>query len=91
MDTSSVRMVVENDRDSGKQFESISTNSATFTSSEDSQTLTRIGTGLDNGIPVGFTMVAVDYGGLTPAIYTSTRTNGRTFTGALASGSIVIQ
>ena len=50
-----------------------------------------IGTGLDNGLPVGFTMVAVDYGGLTPAIYTLTLTNGRTFTGTLVSGSLGIQ
>jgi len=25
-----------------------------------------IGTGLDNGLPVGFTLVVVDYGGLAP-------------------------
>jgi hypothetical protein len=50
-----------------------------------------IGTGLDNGVPVGFTMVGVDYGGTIPATYTLILTNGRTFTGALVSGSLLIQ
>ena len=83
--------VEDDDRDSGKHFESTSTSSATYTSSENSQTVTMIGTGLDNGLPVGFTMIAVDSGGLTPAIYTLTLTNGRTFTGTLVGGSLVIQ
>ena len=50
-----------------------------------------VGSGLDDGIPVGFTMIAVDYGGVTPAIYSLTLTNGRTFTGALVSGSLLLQ
>ena len=82
--------VEDDDNDSGKHFESTSTNSATFTSSANSQTLTMIGTGLDDGIPVGFMLVAVDYGGVTPAIYTLTLTNGRTFTGTLVTGSLAI-
>ncbi len=83
--------VEDDDRDSGKHFESTSTNSATFTSNENSQTLTMIGTGLDDGVPVGFTMVAVDYGGVIPATYTLILTNGRTFTGVLVGGSLLIQ
>jgi hypothetical protein len=83
--------VEDDDRDSGEHFESTSTNSATFTSNENSQTLTMIGTGLDNGVPVGFTMVAVDYGGVIPANYTLILTNGHTFTGVLVSGSLLIQ
>jgi len=83
--------VEDDDRDSGKHFESTSTNSATFTSNENSQTLMMIGTGLDDGIPVGFTMVAVDYGGVIPATYTLILTNGRTFTGVLVGGSLLIQ
>jgi hypothetical protein len=83
--------VEDDDRDSGKHFESTSTSSATFTSNENNRTLTMIGTGLDDGVPVGFTMVAVDYGGVIPATYTLILTNGRTFTGVLVSGSLLIQ
>ena len=83
--------VEDDDRDSGKHFESTSTNSATFTSNENSQTLTMIGTGLDDGVPVGFTMVAVDYGGVIPATYTLILTDGRAFTGVLVGGSLLIQ
>jgi hypothetical protein len=83
--------VSDDDRDSGKHFQSTSTNSATYTSSADSTTLTMIGMGLDDGIPVGFTMVAVDYGGLAPAIYSLTLTSGRTFTGTLVSGILQLQ
>ena len=83
--------VEDDDLDSGKHFESTSISSATFTSNTNNQTLAMIGTGLDNGIPVGFTMVGVDYGGVVPATYTLILTDGRTFTGALVSGSLLIQ
>jgi len=83
--------VEDDDRDSGKHFESTSASSATFTSNDNSQTLTMIGTGLDDGVPVGFTMVGVDYGGVIPATYTLILTNGRTFTGVLTSGSLLVQ
>lgn len=83
--------VVDDDLDSGKQFESSSVNSATFASNQNSQTLTMIGTGLDDGVPVGFTMIGVDYNGVIPATYTLILTDGRTFTGSLVSGSLLIQ
>jgi hypothetical protein len=83
--------VSDDDRDSGKHFQSTSTDSATYTSGADSTTLTMIGTGLDDGIPVGFTMVAVDYGGLAPATYSLILTDGRTFTGTLVSGFLQLQ
>jgi hypothetical protein len=83
--------VVDDDRDSGKHFESTSVSSAKFTSNQNSQTLTMIGTGLDDGVPVGFTMVGVAYGGVIPATYTLLLTNGRAFAGALVSGSLLIQ
>jgi hypothetical protein len=83
--------VEDDDRDSGKHFQSTSTDSATYTSSADSTTLTMIGTGLDDVLPVGFTMVAVDYGGVAPAIYTLTLTDGRTFTGTLVNGLLQLQ
>ena len=83
--------VEDDDSSSGKHFQSGSTDSATYSSSADSATITMVGTGLDDGVPVGFTMVAVDYHGITPAIYTLTLTNGRTFSGALLNGTVLLQ
>src|SRR5437879_2862431 len=83
--------VEEDDRDSGKHFESTSTESAAFTSNENSQTLTMIGTGLHDGLPVGFTMVAVDNGSLVPGVFSLILTDGYSVTGSLVNGSIVIQ
>ena len=65
--------------------------SATFTSDASSQTLTMIGTGLHGGLPVGFTMIAVDNGDLAPGIFTLLLTDGYSFTGNLINGTIVIQ
>jgi len=83
--------VEEDDRDSGKHFESTSVNSATFTSDADSQTLTMIGTGLHDGLPVGFTMIAADRGTLGPGVFTLILTDGYSVTGSLVNGSIAIQ
>jgi hypothetical protein len=67
-----------------------SISSATFVPNEDSEA-TIIGTGLHNGVPVGFTMVAVDNQGLAPGVYTLILTDGYVFTGNVVSGSIVLQ
>ena len=83
--------VEEDDRDSGKHFESTSTDSATFTSNENSQTLTMIGTGLHDGLPVAFTMVAVDNGSLAPGVFTLILTDGYSITGSLVNGRILIE
>src|SRR3989441_11500426 len=83
--------VEEDDSDSGKHFESTSTDSATFTSNENSQTLTMIGTGLHDGLPVAFTMVAVDNGNLAPGVFTLILTDGYSITGSLVNGSSVIE
>lgn len=83
--------VEEDDRDSGKHFESTSTDSATLTSNENSQTLTMIGTGLHDGLPVAFTMVAVDNGNLAPGVFTLILTDGYSVTGSLVNGRIVIE
>lgn len=82
--------VEDDDNNSGKHFQSTSTDSATYSSDENSETLTMVGTGLDDGLPVGFTMVAVDFHGVTPAVYTLTLTDGRTFTGTLVSGLLAL-
>jgi hypothetical protein len=68
--------VEEDNSDTGQHFQSTSVNSSTFTSDAGSQTLTMIGTGLHGGLPVGFTMIAVDNGGVAPAVYTLILTDG---------------
>jgi hypothetical protein len=41
-------------------------NSICITPDDDSQTVTIIGAGLHNGLPVGFTMIGIDNGALAP-------------------------
>jgi hypothetical protein len=83
--------VEEDDDSSGSHFQSTSTDSATFTPGEDNQSVTMIGTGLHNGLPVGFTMIAVDNQGLAPAVYTLILTDGYVITGNVISGGIALQ
>jgi hypothetical protein len=83
--------VEEDNQNTGKHFESTSVDSATFRSDANSQTLTMIGSGLHDGLPVGFTMIALDNGDLAPGIFTLLLTDGYGFTGNLISGAIVIQ
>jgi hypothetical protein len=82
--------VEDDDRDSGKQFKSTSVNSATFTSDANSRALTMTGTGLHDGLPVGFTMIAVDKGDLVPGVFLLVLTDGYSTTGSLPLGAIVI-
>jgi hypothetical protein len=83
--------VEDDDSDSGKHFESSSVQSSTFTMDDESQTMTMVGIGLDGGLPVGFTMVVVDFGDVAPALYTLTLTDGRIVTGPLIDGGVVLQ
>jgi hypothetical protein len=78
----------KDDDDQGRHFESDSVSSSTFTADDNSQTMTMTGTGLDGGLPVGFTLVVIDYNGLAPAVYNLTLTNGRTFVGSLVGGGV---
>ena len=82
--------VKSDDEDSGSHFESNSVQSSTFTADEDSQAVTMIGTGTHDGLPVGFTMIAVDNGNLAPGVFTLILTDGYAFTGDLTSGTIAI-
>lgn len=82
---------VRDDDDRGRHFESTSVSSSTFEFDQNSQTLTMIGTGVRDGLPVGFTMIAVDNGDLGPGLFTLILTDGYSITGSLTSGSIVIQ
>jgi len=83
--------VEEDDDSSGAHFQSTAINSATFVPDEDSQTMTILGTGLHNGLPVGFTMIVVDNQGLAPAVFTLVLTDGYSITGTVTSGTVVIQ
>jgi hypothetical protein len=83
--------VEEDDANSGAHFQSTAINSATFVPDDNSETATIIGTGLHNGVPVGFTMVPVDNQGLAPAAYTLILTDGYVITGYVITGGIVLQ
>lgn len=45
-------------------------------------------TGLHDGLPVGFTMIAADYGELAPGVFTLVLSDGYTTTGTLTNGTI---
>lgn len=83
--------VETDDEGSGTHFRSTSIDSGTFTADKDSQTVTMIGTGLNNGLPVGFMMVAVDNGYLAPGAFSLILTDGTSIIGNPAAGSILIQ
>jgi hypothetical protein len=82
--------VEEDNLDSGRHFESTSVDSATFTSDANSQALTMTGTGLHDGLPVGFTMIAVDKGALVPGLFLLVLTDGYSTAGSVPAGAFVI-
>jgi hypothetical protein len=82
---------VEHDDDQqGHHFKSTSVDSAAFGTADDGRTLTMTGIGLDNGLPVGFTLIAVDHDGLVPATYSIILTDGYAFVGEFVSGYVSI-
>jgi len=83
--------VQESDEGSGTNFQSTVINSAVFASEGDTRKVTMIGTGLNNGVRVGFRMVAVDRGSLAPGVFTLVLTDGYSITGGLVSGLIVVE
>ena len=84
-DTDSVQ---HNDSDSGHSFQSTSVDAAQFTTAAQGRTVVITGMGTDNGLPVGFTMTAVDYDGLLPPAYTLVLSDGYTFAGTMVSGGL---
>jgi len=83
---------VEHDDDhEGHHFKSTSVDSAEYSSDAEGRTVTMSGFGLDNGLPVGFTMMAVDHDGLLPATYTIILTNGYAFVGEFVGGLVSIE
>jgi hypothetical protein len=89
-DNSNSDSVRHDDDQSGHHFQSSSVNSSEYsTTASGGRSITMVGTGTDNGLPVGFTMVAVDNDGLLPATYSIVLTNGYSFVGTFLNGSVV--
>ena len=89
-DNSDSDSVHHDDDQSGHHFQSSSVNSSEYsTTTSGGRSITMVGTGTDNGLPVGFTMVAVDNDGLLPATYSIVLTNGYSFVGTFLNGSVV--
>lgn len=83
--------VEESDQTSGDNFQSNSVSSTTFTQDDSSQTLTMVGTGTHNGLPVAFTMVAVDNGTLGPGLFSLVLSDGYVLVGPVTNGTVTIQ
>jgi len=77
--------------DQGSNFQSSSVTASTFTIDDNGPMITLVGTGVHDGLPTGFTMIAVNYGDVAPALFQIVLTDGYTFTGTLVSGWIDIQ
>jgi hypothetical protein len=86
-DTDSVQ---HNDSDSGHSFQSTSVDAAQFTTAADGRTVVTTGMGTDNGLPVAFTLTAVDYDGLLPPAYTLVLSDGYTFVGTMVGGGLSV-
>jgi hypothetical protein len=82
--------VSHQDDQQGHSFQSTSVDAAAFTTAADGRTATMTGTGLDNGLPVTFTLVVVDHDGLIPATYSLVLSDGYAFIGTVVSGSISV-
>ena len=82
--------IEESDQSSGDNFQSDSVAAVTFTQDESSQTLTMVGTGTHNGLPVAFTMVSIDNGTLAPALFSLVLSDGYAIAGSVTSGAVSI-
>jgi len=85
-------MAEHDDEGRGHHFQSSSVDSAEFESVGGGWQMTMVGTGLDNGEPVTFTIVALDVpGALTPPTYSIVLSNGYSWAGSLVEGTIDIE
>jgi len=82
---------VRSDDNRGSHFQSTSFTSSTYTIHDDSQAITILGTGLHNGLPVSFTMVAINYGDVAPGVFNLTLSDGYTFIATIVNGTIDIR
>jgi hypothetical protein len=84
--------VEEDDAGSGIHFRSAAITSVTFGAPTTTpRRVTVIGTGVNNAVPVGFTMVAVDNGQVAPGVFSLVLTDSYSIIGSLVNGSIVIR
>jgi hypothetical protein len=83
--------VQHSDPAAGTDFKSTSVTASTVAVEDGRQTVTMIGTGINNGLPVVFTMIGVDNGNLAPGAFTLTLSDGYSISGSLTSGAIVIR
>jgi hypothetical protein len=81
---------VQHNDGQGHNFQSSSVDSAQYSTAADGRTVAMTGTGLDNGIPVSFTLVAIDHDGLVPAAYSLVLSDGYAFIGILTSGTLSV-
>jgi hypothetical protein len=83
--------VQADDDGSGPRFQSTSITSATYSVADQKQSVTMVGAGMHNGLPVNFTVVAVNYGDVAPGVFQIILTDGYSFIGSVVSGGINIQ
>jgi hypothetical protein len=83
--------VHHSDPSAGTDFKSTSVTASTVAVENGRQTVTMIGTGVNNGLPVAFTMIGVDNGDLAPGVVTLTLSDGYSISGPLTNGAIVIR
>jgi hypothetical protein len=83
--------VEHDDEEHGHHFSSTSVDSADYNTAADGRTMTLTGTGLDNGLPVGFTLIAIDHDDAIPATYSIILTNGYAFVGNFVAGTVSIE
>jgi hypothetical protein len=82
--------VQHDDNQQGHHFQSTSVDAAQFSTAIDGRTAVVTGTGLDNGLPVAFTLTAIDHDGLLPAAYTLVLSDGYTFVGTVVNGTLSV-
>jgi hypothetical protein len=83
--------VEHDDSQQGHHFQSTSVDATEFKTLDGGRSVTMTGIGLDNGLPVGFTLFAIDYDGVLPASYAIILSNGYAFSGEFVSGSMSVQ
>jgi hypothetical protein len=82
--------VQHTDSQQGHNFQSSSVDAAVFSAAAGGRTVSITGTGTDNGLPVAFTMVAIDHDGAIPATYSLVLSNGYTFVGSVINGTLSV-
>ncbi len=83
--------VEQDDSEQGHHFRSTSVNAAEFNTVDGGRSVTITGIGTDNGLPVAFTIMAIDYDGVLPPSYSIILSNGYAFAGEFVSGTMSVQ